>query len=419
MGLNTVTLSGLLYTLKRQSTTGMTWRTPGAPLRPGSLYVQAERADTGTMITGTADVDGVISGTGVEGHVNASTGVVTVHFGEWVDGEDWTEASWYDPSLENEAGQVFRPLPVLADTVKYNCVVYSYLPLDADLIGLDPVRLPQDGRVPVFRKGDIAVVHHTDIDVLPNPLTAGHTATLSRGALSWVDLHDKNGLWVPSAGLYTVDLAAGTMAFADPLPDLAAYEQPFQVRHRREDMVLLGDVSINGTISAVAPLTHDYPADESLVSTVLPIGDLQAGTENEFTQATWTSVWSDSRVGSGTTAQFNLVQYPVEVTNKGAIGERWAVIFTGSDAFNIVGETVGIIATGYTSQDMAPVNPATGVPYFFLDHRGWGTGWSSGNVLRFNTRAAHYPVWVVRTTLQGPETEAEDSFTIQIRGDAN
>jgi hypothetical protein len=46
---------------------------------------------------------------------------------------------------------------VWADTIKYNCVVYSYLPLDAELIGIDPVRLPQDGKVPIFRKGYIGM----------------------------------------------------------------------------------------------------------------------------------------------------------------------------------------------------------------------------------------------------------------------
>lgn len=48
-----------------------------------------------------------------------------------------------------------------ADSLRYNATAYSYLPLDASILGLDPVRLPQDGRVPIFRTGEFAVVGHT------------------------------------------------------------------------------------------------------------------------------------------------------------------------------------------------------------------------------------------------------------------
>jgi hypothetical protein len=38
-------------------------------------------------------------------------------------------------------------------------------------------------------------------------------------------------------------------------------------------------------------------------------------------------------------------------------------------------------------------------------------------VLRFNTIASNFPVWIARTIQQGPATEDSDSFCIQIRGD--
>jgi hypothetical protein len=61
----------------------------------------------------------------------------------------------------------------------------------------------------------------------------------------------------------------------------------------------------------------------------------------------------------------------------------------------------------------------TGVPYFIINYLGWGTGWSAGNVLRFNTDAANYPLWLARTTLQSNPTVYTDNFKMQIRGDAN
>ena len=67
----------------------------------------------------------------------------------------------------------------------------------------------------------------------------------------------------------------------------------------------------------------------------------------------------------------------------------------------------------------ASENPATGAPYFQLPALGWGNGWATGNVLRFNTIGAQFPVWVVRTVQQGPESVPDDQFTLLIRGDVD
>jgi len=37
--------------------------------------------------------------------------------------------------------------------------------------------------------------------------------------------------------------------------------------------------------------------------------------------------------------------------------------------------------------------------------------------MRFNTDAANYPIWVVRTILQGQSTDEKQNFTMQLRGD--
>ena len=50
---------------------------------------------------------------------------------------------------------------------------------------------------------------------------------------------------------------------------------------------------------------------------------------------------------------------------------------------------------------------------------GWGTGWTSGNVLRFNTDGCLAPIWMSRTVLSGKGTADDDSVTLQIRGDAD
>nr|WP_067286362.1 hypothetical protein [Marinobacterium profundum] len=80
---------------------------------------------------------------------------------------------------------------------------------------------------------------------------------------------------------------------------------------------------------------------------------------------------------------------------------------------------MGQRAKGSTGADLAPINPVTGEPYFTLYAAGWGSGWASNNVLRFNTDAAHAPIWIARTTLSGTPTQEDDLFKLQIRGDAD
>jgi hypothetical protein len=219
---------------------------------------------------------------------------------------------------------------------------------------------------------------------------------------------------------------------ADPL-DLGAFTAPFKFIHRIEDMALLSDVQINGTLYTVAPITHSYAADgNTYVSSVLKFGDIKARVYNYFHQATWTSVWSNDRIGSDTTAKYNFYNYPLLTTNKGAITERWAAIVTASGGtpsttkFKVVGEKMGYVtdAVGnsewFMNQDCSPQNPATLTPFFTIDADGWGgAGFSVNNVLRFNTEGGCRPIEFIRTTLQGPPSENNDCFRIQIRGDAD
>jgi len=107
------------------------------------------------------------------------------------------------------------------------------------------------------------------------------------------------------------------------------------------------------------------------------------------------------------------------VTNQGAIKERWAIRFTSSTSFEVIGETVGVVGTGNISADLAPTNAATGAPYFTIRADGWGSGWVSGNTLRFNTEGGQAPFWVARTIVAGRAVEETDQFATQNRGDAD
>ncbi len=414
-GNNTLTVISLLLRQGRQFLSNATFRTPGAPLRPGSFSVLGVASD-GTQLSATANFDGTITGSGVEGYIDVETGIVSLIFGEIVTAAGNEEEWWYDTALLFGDGTMWKPFFAVAETLYYTCVVYSYIPLDADLIGLDPVRLPTDGRVPIVKVGDVVVVHNTQIQQLATELTAGQQITLNRDNISSVRLYDAEGVYVPTT-YYTFDSATQLLTMGDPL-DLTGFTEPLIANHRIEDMVLVSDVQINGQITMAAGLTHDYPVLDTWVSSALLFGDLQARLHSMFDQKTWTSEWSDDLIGDACTANFNDVNFSPTITNAGGIKERWALVFDSTTHFQVIGEKVGVVGDGYISNILQPINPATGEPYFTLPPEGWGNGWAAGNVLRFNTEAANHDVWFARTTLSGPVAEPDDQFTVQIRGDA-
>lgn len=374
------------------------FRTPGAPLNPGSVSITFTDVE-GNIINETANVAGQISGSKVQGTVDYQTGLVDLTF---TDGAD--------------------PVYVFPESGRYNAIIITALPLDANLIGLDPVRLPSDGRVPIYREGDICVIHHKAESVVTPSANLVVNVGRTNIASAWVE--DSNNKKLNPAA-YTVDKAAGTLTFADPLTleDAGgnALTAPFKVFNRIEHMSMINGVDVTGHISFIAPSGHDFPANETLVSSAKVWGDINSRYFNFFKQRTWSSGspnWTDSRVGDDTAAAYNDVDNPIEIANRGAVTEKWAIVFTGSTTFQVVGSELGIIATGNTSTDLMPVNLNTGFPYFIVRAAGWGAGWAAGNVLRFDTEGCLAPGWICRTVLSGQGTIENDKFNLQIRGDA-
>ncbi|MBL8444796.1 MAG: hypothetical protein JNK52_12180, partial [Zoogloeaceae bacterium] len=140
------------------------FNTTMSPVRPAGLVLSVVDV-TGIQLTATADMDGLFNENHVYGKIDYETGLVELQFGDYVTAATLPDAVkaewWYDEEEIGEDGKIWRPWPVLGDTLRYNVIAYAYLPLPADIIGVDAVRLPQDGRVPIFRPGDVALVMHT------------------------------------------------------------------------------------------------------------------------------------------------------------------------------------------------------------------------------------------------------------------
>ena len=394
--------------------TTASFRTELAPLKPEALSIQVTTED-GALLTASADADGAIVGTDVLGFVNYQFGTANIAFGHLdVDGVTWIPRR-VDPS-----------------TLRYNAVSYSYLPLDADILGIDPVRLPADGRVPVLRKGDIVYVMHADTTGAITP-TAGAPVSVGRTRLAWARVIDAAGDSVSST-LYTLNRANGTLTF----PSLEAIDTPVTIRHTVADLRMLTDVQISGWLSLSRALSHNFPADESIIASCLIFGDRRARVSLTFDQASWTNVWSDTLIGSNATATLNLIDFPIEVTNEGADTDRWLLRCTNSSThdWELISENRGLVWAGTYAPgeaDVAPINARTrtwdeetrqwigGTPYMVIPGHANGGGWSTGNVVRINTIGAIADFWIARSVQQSEEPldDGYDSVEIYALGNVD
>lgn len=389
------------------STYGITFRVPTAPLRPSSLSILGTMQD-GTTFNIQADANGYINTTYVKGRVNYTTGVVRlIGVTPSAVGRDLVDLSFLGiPGVAMQYIDLIRQ-----ETLRYNAVAYTYLPMEASLLGINPVRLPSDGRVPIYRPGGIVVIGNRRSTAAVN-VSNGQTIATGRTRLSRVSVVGANGAAIYTG--WTANLEAGTVTFAN----VSGYAQPVHIDHRIEDMSMVRDVQIDGTITLLRALTHDYAQGESYVSSAFMAGDLKSRSLNVFDQQSWDSTsFSDVRQGDAALATYNDTDYPIETINAGALTEKWAIRFTSSTAYQVIGESVGVIDVGTTGADCSPVNTRTGEPYFTIPQLGWGTGWVVGNLVRFNTVGAQAPLWLVRTVQQGPEAGENYTFELLARGD--
>jgi hypothetical protein len=316
-----------------------TFRTAASPLRPASLSVLGTMQD-GTAFNVTAGTDGKIDGTRVKGRVDYQYGLVELYFVN----PAGDVAFNVDLTFLGIAGLGLVPADlVMLNSLRYNAVAYSYLPLDADLLGIDPVRLPSDGRVPIFRAGGFAVVGHTG--QITATVANAQVIDCARVRLSRVRVLGFDGNVINTG--YSADLEAGTVTFTD----VTGYSQPVTIEHRIEDMAVVREAQISGEITFTRALTHAYPLG-SFVSSALMSGDLKARVSVLFDQQTWNgTTWLDAVSGAAATGTYNDILAPITVTNTGAVTERWALVFTNTTSFNVVGEHVGVIGTGTINAD--------------------------------------------------------------------
>lgn len=385
------------------------FRTSMSPLRPGSLQIVATMAD-GTAITATADADGLINHARVKGLVDYEAGTGELIFcNPGATGLGTFDVSAYElPGITTVNADA-----VLTSSLRYNAVAYEYIPVDPEVVGVDPVRLPSDGRVPIFRPGDYVVVHRA---AQMAPATLSNTQTVDTGTtrLSRITIYGADGAAITDG--WAPDLDAGTFT----VTDIAGWSQPVTVEYAIEHMALVRQLDISGAITLNRALPHAFPAASSHISSALMLGDRFARVSLTFDQGSWDGItFLDHLVGPVAVGTYNTTIAPITVDNTGAVTERWALRFLTNATFQLIGEHVGVVATGSVNEDCAPVNPNTGTPYLTVPALGWGSGWVPGNIVRINTIGAIKGFSCIRAVQPGDYTALEHTFTLLPRIDVD
>lgn len=353
------------------------------PLKNQSLKLNID----GNLIN--ADVNGniVLGGTNI-GHVDAGKGIVMLN-------------------LSSPAQQI-----------TWQGVAISYLSVDSSIVKIDTVRLPQDGRVPIFRKSDTILIRNAKTDDLGSAFTGGQTIQLSRADVDRICLVDSDNKAV-DATLWDYDLDAGTITLK-PSIDLSSYKMPLKATHSQEQRNAITDIDIDGTLTLKFPANRDYALDDTYVSSVLIGGDLAVRVSVPFTQRSWNNVWQDTPVGDQLLNKLKLTDYPMILTDDGAITDRWMIKFISGSQFELYSEALGFVGKYDTLTDLAPINPATQKPYFTIDKRAFGTDtpWAVQDVIRFNTWGTLMPVWVLCAVQPNPNPPTgADGFEQYLFGD--
>lgn len=105
--------------------------------------------------------------------------------------------------------------------------------------------------------------------------------------------------------------------------------------------------------------------------------------------------------------------------NRGAIEQDWTLTFTSATSFTASGPTAGTLSTsGSTTADYAPVNPATGTPYFTIRALAWGGTFAANQTIAFTTHPAAMPIRYRRQVPAGTASLANNAAALAIHGES-
>ncbi|MCF2910801.1 hypothetical protein L1285_21055 [Pseudoalteromonas sp. DL2-H2.2] len=345
---------------------------------PETFYVRCETAG-GIQLSGSSDAQGVITGTNISG------------------------------TLTEGAVELTFDVDVLPESISCDYELLIQEPVPTPPGEINRVALPGNGIVPIFHKDGLVCVQHRE-RTIHQALSAGDTITVTPDA-DWVDIVDGQGasLYSPTDNNYVYDDATGQVTVKSGVSQFTA---PFILTVIQSDLVQVTAIEPK-LLRISTPLKRTFPAG-STVSSVYMLEDLQARSTNERTLSAWQNNFAD--IGAPATNVINTTQYPIQLSNIGCITQRWAVVFTSTTEYNVLGEFVGAIFSGTISEDCAPINPFANEPYFIITSAALGSGLNPGEAFLFSTWSAARPIMATRSVSPGHSQIQQDSSTIAFRG---
>lgn len=344
-----------------------------------TFYMTIATADGNTLLSASADNNGDITGTGISGSITG--GQVSVSFSQAVD----------------------------LTTLRYDISETVTLSPPPELYGINPLRLRNGGVVDIFNAWTPITIEHTQVQVVSNPAPGGTYNV--RTSARFVDITDSTGasLWTIDNTHYSHNSTTGVVTINS---DFSGFTPPFVLTDSIGEEALVTEVRPNA-IQLAAELENTYPVG-SIVASVQNLGNLQARVSPVRDMTAWANNWDQD--GTNAVGSLNVVDYPIEVSNKTAVNEDWVLIFSSETAFRCIGKRIGQIATGDTLNDFAPINPLTQAPYFVIRSAAFGGGWKVGEAIRFATFASAKPGMLLRTVASGHSQITTDRAVLAFRG---
>ncbi|AZZ98749.1 hypothetical protein [Pseudoalteromonas sp. R3] len=346
---------------------------------PDSLYIRCT-SSTGTPMSASGDTNGQITGNGVSGTLNAANLVSLV----------------FDVDVQPES-------------ISYDYDELIHDPVPTPPGGIDRSQLPGGGIVPIFHVDNLINIQsrqRTQHPVLSN----GDVITIEAGA-DWVDIIDGSGnsLYSGSDSNYSHDKASGKITIN---AGIVGFTGPYIITVIHSELAMIADIDVT-TLRTFIPTKRAYPAGAT-VSSVYWLGNLQGASSDERTLSAWQNNFEE--VGTPAANSINFTQYPIEFNNQGCISQRWACVFDGNGAFDVIGQHIGHIGTFDVIADCTPLNPFTGAPYFIIRKEALGEGLGAGEAFLFTSKASSKPIMVTRSVSPGHSDIETDNSTIAFLG---
>lgn len=109
----------------------------------------------------------------------------------------------------------------------------------------------------------------------------------------------------------------------------------------------------------------------------------------------------------------------VAVDGRGCIEQNWLLTFTSATAFDISGDTVGVVGSGNVTSGASPNNAAIGSPYFTLLASLFSGTFAPGDTVTFTTHPAATAIFLRRTIPMGTVAVSGNNTSLYIDGETS